>query len=135
MNVGKTLFAQFMEYVPCKTFGRIIDRHGGDAGVQTLSCTDFFRLIAFAQLRWRESLRDIEVCLNANQTKLFHMGVKGVAARSTLCDALGLRDWRIYHELAMHLVQRARSLYAKDALNIDWIPLSTRWTQPPSICA
>ena len=119
MNVGKTLFAQVMEYVPWKTVGRIIDRHGGDAGVRTLSCADLFRVMAFAQLTWRESLRDIEVCLTADQAKLFHMGMKGVPARSTLSDALNLRDWRIYHALAMRLIQRARSLYAKDALNID----------------
>jgi Domain of unknown function (DUF4372)/Transposase DDE domain len=119
MNVGKTLFAQVMEYVPWKTFGRIIDRHGGDAGVRTLSCADLFRVMAFAQLTWRESLRDIEVCLSANQAKLFHMGIKGVPARSTLADALNLRDWRIYQALAMRLIQRARSLYAKDSLNID----------------
>jgi hypothetical protein len=119
MNVGKTLFAQVMEYVPWKTFGRIIDRHGGDAGVRTLSCADLFRVMAFAQLTWRESLRDIEVCLTANQAKLFHMGMKGVPARSTLSDALNLRDWRIYHALAMRLIQRARGLYAKDSLNID----------------
>ena len=108
-----------MEYVPWKTFGRIIDRHGGDAGVRTLSCADLFRVMVFAQLTWRESLRDIEVCLTANQAKLFHMGMKGVPARSTLSDALNLRDWRIYHALAMRLIQRARSLYAKDSLNID----------------
>ena len=119
MNVGKTLFAQVMEYVPWKTFGRIVDRHGGDAGVRTLSCADLFRVMAFAQLTWRESLRDIEACLTANQAKLFHMGMRGVPARSTLADALNLRDWRIYHALAMRLIQRARSLYAKDALNID----------------
>ena len=119
MNVGKTLFAQVMEYVPWKTFGRIVDRHGGDAGVRTLSCADLFRVMVFAQLTWRESLRDIEVCLTANQAKLFHMGMKGVPARSTLSDALNLRDWRIYHALAMRLIQRARSLYAKDSLNID----------------
>jgi len=119
MNVGKTLFAQVMEYVPWKTFGRIIDRHGGDAGVRTLSCADLFRVMVFAQLTWRESLRDIEVCLTANQAKLFHMGMKGVPARSTLSDALNLRDWRIYYALAMRLIQRARSLYAKDSLNID----------------
>ena len=108
-----------MEYVPWKTFGRIVDRHGGDRGVRTLNCADLFRVMAFAQLTWRESLRDIEVCLTANQAKLFHMGMKGVPARSTLADALNLRDWRIYHGLAMRLIQRARSLYAKDALNID----------------
>ena len=108
-----------MEYVPWKTFGRIIDRHGGDAGVRTLSCADLFRVMAFAQLTWRESLRDIEVCLAANQARLFHMGMKGAPARSTLADALNLRDWRIYHGLAMRLIHRARGLYAKDALNIE----------------
>ena len=119
MNVGKTLFAQVMEYVPWKTFGRIIERHNGDAGVRTLICADLFRVMAFAQLTWRESLRDIEVCLTANQSKLFHMGMKGVPARSTLSDALNLRDWRIYHALAMRLITRARDLYAKEPLNID----------------
>ena len=100
MNTGKTLFAQVMDYVPWKTFGRIIERHNGDSGVRTLSCADVFRVMAFAQLTWRESLRDIEVCLTSNQTKLFHMGVKNAPARSTLADALNLRDWRIYHALA-----------------------------------
>jgi transposase len=105
--------------VPWKNFGRIIDRYGGDAGVRTLSCADLFRVMAFAQLTWRESLRDIEVCLSANQSKLFHMGMKGVPARSTLADALSLRDWRIYHALAMRLMTRARQLYVSESLNID----------------
>src|SRR5882672_218083 len=112
MNVGKTLFAQVMEFVPWKTFGRIIERHKGDAGVRTLSCADLFRVMAFAQITWRESLRDIEACLAANQPKLFHMGIKGPPARSTLADALNLRDWRIYHALAQRLIARARALYA-----------------------
>jgi hypothetical protein len=114
MNVGKTLFAQVMEFVPWKTFGRIIDRHKGDAGVRTLDCADLFRVMAFAQLTWRESLRDIEACLTANQSKLFHMGLKAPPARSTLADALNLRDWRIYHALAQRLIARARALYAQD---------------------
>jgi hypothetical protein len=84
MNVGKTLFAQVMEFVPWKTFGRIVERHKGDAGVRTLGCADLFRVMAFAQLTWRESLRDIEACLAANQAKLFHMGLKAPPARSTL---------------------------------------------------
>jgi hypothetical protein len=121
MNVGKTLFAQVMEYVPWKTFGRIIERHGGDAGVRTLGYADLFRVMAFAQLTWRESLRDIEVCLTANQAKLFHTGLKGIPARSTLSDALNLRDWHIYHALAMQLIARARALYTKEptSLTID----------------
>ena len=119
MNVGKTLFAQVMEFVPWKTFGRIIERHAGDAGVRTLDCADLFRVMAFSQLTWRESLRDIEVCLRANLAKLFHMGLSGAPARSTLSDALNDRDWRIYHDLAMRLILRARELYAKDPLGID----------------
>ena len=119
MNTGKTLFAQVMAHVPWKTFGRIIERHNGDAGVRTLSCADVFRVMAFAQLTWRESLRDIEVCLSSNQGKLFHMGLKNVPARSTLADALNLRDWRIYHALAMRLIARARELYVKEPMSVD----------------
>ena len=105
MNVGKTLFAQVIEYVPWKTFGRIIERHAG--------------VMAFSQLTWRESLRDIKICLRANQAKLFHKGLSGAPARSTLPDALNDRDWRIYHGLAMRLMVRVRELYAKDPLGID----------------
>src|SRR5665811_1757214 len=119
MNVGKTLFAQVMEYVPWKTFGRIVKRHGGDAGVRTLDWADLFRVMAFAQLTWRESLRDIEVCLAANQAKLFHMGLSAAPARSTLADALNARDWLIYHALAMRLIVRARELYAKEPMGIE----------------
>jgi len=75
MNVGKTLFAQVMEFVPWKSFGRIVAKHQGDSGIRTLSCADLFRVLAFSQLTWRESLRDIEACLAANQSKLFHMGL------------------------------------------------------------
>jgi hypothetical protein len=116
MNVGKTLFAQVMEFVPWKTFGRIVERHKGDAGVRTLGCAELFRVMAFAQLTWRESLRDIEVCLTSNQAKLFHMGLKAPPARSTLSDALNQRDWRIYHALAQRLIVRARALYAQDSV-------------------
>ena len=119
MNVGKTLFAQVMEYVPWKTFGRIIDRHGGDAGVRTLDCADLFRVMAFSQLTWRESLRDIEVCLASNQSKLFHMGLSSIPARSTLSDALNQRDWHIYHALAMRLIVRARNLYAAEPTGLE----------------
>ena len=108
-----------MEYVPWKTFGRIIDRHDGDAGVRTLDCADLFRVMAFSQLTWRESLRDIESCLAANQSKLFHMGLSGIPARSTLSDALNQRDWHIYHALAMRLILRARDLYAKEPTGLE----------------
>ena len=111
MNLGKTLFAQVMEFVPWKSFERIVARQWGDAGVRTLGCAEVFRIMAFAQLTWRESLRDIEACLAANQAKLFHMGIKAPPARSTLADALNLRDWRIYHALAQRLIARAKALY------------------------
>lgn len=135
MNVGKTLFAQVMEFVPFKTFTRISERHKGDAGVRTLGCTDLFRVMAFAQLPWRESLRDIEACLAANQAKLLHMGLKAAPARSTLADALNQRDWRIHHALAQRLIVWARALYAQEPSVLDSMPVSMRWTPPPSICA
>jgi hypothetical protein len=84
-----------MEFVHWKMFGRIVERRRGDAGVRTLSCAEVFRIMAFAQLTWRESLRDIETCMAANQGKLFHMGLRSVPACSTLADALNGRDWRI----------------------------------------
>jgi hypothetical protein len=89
-------------------------RHKGDACVRTLGCADLFRIMAFSQLTWRESLRDIEVCLEANLAKLSHMGIAKPPARSTLSDALNLRDWRIYHALAMRLIYHAKMLYAQD---------------------
>jgi Transposase DDE domain/Domain of unknown function (DUF4372) len=120
MNVGKTLFAQVMEFVPWKTFGRIVSRHQGDSGVRTLSCADLFRVLAFSQLTWRESLRDIEACLAANQSRLFHMGLSQPPARSTLADALNTRDWRIYEALALRLISRARTLYGDESvLDLD----------------
>ena len=114
MNIGKTLFAQVMEFVPCKTFSRIVARHNGDAGTRTLSSAEFFRVLAFSQLTWRESLRDTEACLGANTPKLFHMGLRSAPARSTLADALNSRDWRISHALAMRLIARARTLCADE---------------------
>jgi len=119
MNTGKTQFSQLMAFVPWKTFSRIIARHGGDAGVRTLGCAELFRILAFSQLTWRESLRDIEACLAAHPAKLFHMGLRGAPARSTLADALNSRDWHIYHALAMRLIAHARSLYANDSIAVE----------------
>jgi hypothetical protein len=119
MNTGKTLFAQLMEFVPWKTFSRIVVRHNGDMGTRTLTTAELFRILAFSQLTWRESLRDIEACLAANAPKLFHMGLRSAPARSTLADALNGRDWRIYHALAMRLIARARALYADEHILDD----------------
>jgi len=95
MNTGKTLFAQVMEFLPWKTFGRIVPRHGGDSRVRTLNCGEQYRAMAFAQLTYRESLRDIETCLSVQASKLYHMGFSEPVRRSTLADANEARDWRI----------------------------------------
>ncbi len=118
MHVGKTLFAQVMEFIPWSTFHRIVDRYGGDRRARTLVCTEQFRCMAFAQLTYRESLRDIEACLSAQAGKLFHMGLPPVR-RSTLADANELRDWRIYAELAHRLIAQARKLYAEDSFGVE----------------
>ena len=112
MNVGKTLFAQVMEFVPWTSFGRIVDRYGGNAGVRRLTCAEQFRVMAFAQLTWRESLRDIEVTLSANANKLYAMGLRHSVRRSTLADANESRDWRIWSDVAALLIRRARKLYS-----------------------
>ena len=119
MYVGKTLFAQIMDFVPWTSFRRIVTRYGGDRRVRALNCAEQFRVLAFAQLTWRESLRDIEVCLSAQASKLYHMGLREAVARSTLADANEGRDWRIWHELAQLLIRRARDLYAAESLAVD----------------
>jgi transposase len=119
MHVGKTLFAQVMEFVPWTSFTRIVGRYQGNAGVRTLSCAEQFRAMAFAQLTWRESLRDIEVSLGANTTKLYAMGFRSPVKRSTLADANESRDWHIWFDLATLLIRRARKLYADDSLNVE----------------
>jgi hypothetical protein len=119
VNVGKTLFAQLMEFVPWTSFARIVERYGGDAGARRLSCTEQFRVMAFAQLTWRESLRDIEATLSANATKLYAMGFRSAVRRSTLADANESRDWRIWADVAALLIGRARKLYADEPLGVD----------------
>jgi hypothetical protein len=119
MNTGKTLFAQVMDFLPWKTFQRIADRYEADHRVRTLSCVEQFRVMAFAQLCYRESLRDIEACLMAQTSKLYHMGISQAVARSTLADANERRDWRIYAEFAQRLIARARTLYAADSFGVD----------------
>ena len=119
MNTGKTLFAQVMDFLPWKTFQRIADRYEADRRVRTLSCVEQFRVMAFAQLCYRESLRDIEACLTAQASKLYHMGISQRVARSTLADANERRDWRIYADFAQRLIARARTLYAGDSFGVD----------------
>ena len=119
MNVGKTLFAQVMEFIPWTSFGRIVDRYSGNAGVRTMNCAEQFRVMAFAQLTWRESLRDIEATLGANANKLYAMGLRHSVRRSTLADANDSRDWRIWSDLAALLIRRARKLYRDEDLGLD----------------
>jgi transposase len=119
MNGGKTLFAQLMDFLPWSTFTRIVERYRGDARVRTLSCAEQFRVMAFAQLTWRESLRDIETCLSVQASKLYHMGFREPVRRSTLADANEARDWRIYAELAQRLIAQARKLYAGEDLGLE----------------
>ena len=120
MYVGKTLFAQIMEFVPWTSFGRIVDRYNGNAGVRRMTCAEQFRVMAFAQLTWRESLRDIEVTLGANANKLYAMGFRHSIHRSTLADANESRDWRIWSDVAALLIRRARKLYSDtDLVGLD----------------
>jgi hypothetical protein len=119
MNLGKTLFAQLMEFVPWTSFARIVARYSGDARVSALPSTEHFRIMAYAQLTWRESLRDIEVTLGANATKLYGMGLRQAVRRSTLADANERRDWRIWADFAAILIRRANKLYADEPLGLD----------------
>jgi hypothetical protein len=119
MYVGKMLFAQIMDFLPWKSFHRIVARYDGDYRVRTLSCAEHFRVMAFAQLTYRESLRDIEACLSAQISKLYHMGIHEPVSLSTLADANANRDWRIYAEFAQQLVGQPHQLYANEDLGLD----------------
>ena len=119
MNLGKTLFAQVMDFVPWRSFGRIVDHYGGNAGVRRMNCAEQFRVMAFAQLTWRESLRDIEVTLAANSHKRYAIGLRHEIRRSTLADANESRDWHIWSDFAALLIRRARKLYSKCDLGLD----------------
>jgi len=113
------VFAQLMDHLPWKTFGRIVERSGGDHRVRDFSCANQFRCMAFPQLTYRESLRDITTCLRAQSAKLYHLGIRGRVARSTLADANEARDWRIYAEFAQHLIRIARRLYIDEPFGVD----------------
>lgn len=119
MNSGRTLFAQVMDFVPWTSFNRIVERHGGNARVRTLTAADHFRAMAFAQMTWRQSLRDIEACLNANSTKLYAMGFRSRIRRSTLADANENRSWKIWADLSITLIKRARKLYSNESHGLD----------------
>jgi hypothetical protein len=119
MNPERTVFAQLMDHLPWLAFRRCVKRYKGEHRVRSFSCLDQFFCLAFAQLTYRESLRDIEVCLSAVGPKLYHMGFRGRVSRSTLADANEKRDWRIYADFAMVLIQQARKLYAGDPFGVN----------------
>ena len=119
MHTGNLVFSQLMEFAPWHTFRGLVAKYRGDFNVRTFSCLDQFLSMAFAQLTYRESLRDIEACLRAQPTKLYHMGLRGTVSRSALADANESRDWRIYAEFAYSLIRTARRLYAQEPLAVD----------------
>jgi hypothetical protein len=119
MNPGKLVFAQIMEHLPLSTFRRCVARYDGEHKVKRFSCLDQYLCMAFAQLTWRESLRDIEACLRAQSTKLYHLGIRGNVARNTLANANATRDWRMYCDFAQSLIGIARRLYAEEPLGIE----------------
>lgn len=119
MYTGKLVFAQVIEHLPLHTFRRCIHRYNGDYHVKRFTCQDQFRCMAFAQLTYRESLRDIEACLRAQRNKLYHMGLRSKVSRSTLAEANERRDWRIYADFAQSLIHIARQLYADNGFGVE----------------
>ena len=119
MHQGHYVFAQLMQHLPLTTFRRCVARYNGEYRIQQFSCLDQYLCLAFAQLTWRESLRDIEACLRAQSSKLYHLGFRSAIARNTLANANAVRDWRIYADFAQHLIGIARRLYANDLLALD----------------
>jgi hypothetical protein len=119
MYVGKLVFAQLMDFLPLHTFRRCVARYPSNYPTKTFSHLDQYLCMAFAQLTFRESLRDIEVCLRAHESKLYHLGIRGHVARSNLADANEKRDWQIYRDFANVLIVEARRLYAGDAFAVD----------------
>jgi hypothetical protein len=119
MLAGSTIFTQIMELLPWRRFQTCVRRYQGDYKVKTFNCAEHFRVMAFAQLTYRESLRDIETCLRVMGTRLYHMGIRSTVSRNNLSHANETRDWRIYADFAQMLIDRAKMLYADDPLSVD----------------
>lgn len=119
MNTGKTVFSQVMEFFPWRTFQRRVELYKGNYRIKNFSCSDQFLCMAFAQLTFRESLRDIEACLRSLKNKLYHLGIRGKVSRSTLADANNNRDWRLYADLAQSLIHQAQDLYLNDDFGVE----------------
>jgi hypothetical protein len=118
MNGGKSIFSQLTDFLPWTQFQECVARYQGDYKLKSFSCWDQFLCMAFAQLTYRESLRDIEACLRANQTRLYHMGIRGRVSRNTLANANSVRDWHIYADFAQVLINQARLLYRDDEFSL-----------------
>jgi hypothetical protein len=119
MNQGRTVFSQLISFLPDRKFRRCVERYQGDIRLRGFSCWDQYLAMAFAQLTYRESLRDIEACLRSVQGKLYHLGFRGKVARSTLADANESHNWRIFADFAQVLIAIARPLYARDPIGVD----------------
>ena len=119
MLTGKLVFSQIIDYLPLYTFRKCVNRYQGNYKVKSFSCLDQYLCMAFAQMTFRESLRDIEVCLRAQKSKLYHMGIRGGVSRNTLANANKIRDWRIYADFAQSLIQTARQLYIDEEFNFQ----------------
>lgn len=119
MNLGKIVFSQIMEFLPIHEFRKCVKRYHGNYKVKSFSCLDQFLCMAFAQLTYRDSLRDIEVCLRSMQNKLYHMGIRSQISRNTLSNANEKRSWRIYADFAQLLMQRAKKLYINEKFELD----------------
>jgi len=119
MNIGRTVFTQLIDFIPIYEFRQCVERYGGNYKVKTFSCRDQFLCMAFAQLTYRESLRDIEACLRVAKSKLYHMGIRGKVSRNTLAHANETRDWRIYADFAQVLIKIARELYASEDFGLE----------------
>ncbi len=119
MNIGKTIFSQLMDFLPAHEFRRCVDRYKGNYKIKSFTCWDQFLCMAFAQLTYRESLRDIQACLRGYPQKLYHMGIRGKVSRNTLAHANQIRDWRIYADFAQILIAQARKLYAHEDFGIE----------------
>ncbi len=134
MNTGQTIFSQVMDFVPLHEFHRCVERYDGEYKVQKFSCWDHFLCMAFAQLTYRESLRDIVDCLSAQQSKLYHLGFRSAVTRSTLSYANNTRDWRIYADFAAMLLARAKQLYRDEPFASKLTMQCMRLIQQPLIC-
>jgi len=119
MNIGKTIFSQIMDFLPLHEFRKCVKRYRGEYKVKSFSCLDQFLCLAFAQLTYRESLRDIEACLRSMQNKVYHMGIRAKISRNTLAHANERRDWRIFADFVQVLIHQARSLYADDDFGVE----------------